>query len=298
MHILIAGATGLLGRAVSRELRRQGHQVVALSHTFSGDPRVIPWEPHAGRLEVKLLESFDVAINLAGANIGEGRWSEERKRAFYDSRVKSTQLLAEALASLERPPSVLISASAVGYYGNRGDEVLTEESGPGDDFMGKLCAAWEAVAEPARARGIRVVHTRTGVVLTKRGGALPRMMTPFRFGVGGPLGSGRQWWSWISLDDLVGVMQFLMTAPTASGPVNVVSPQPVRNKEFAKTLGKVMRRPAIFPAPAFMLRLILGAERADEILLSSQRVNSAKLQRLGYAFKLPELEPALRNALA
>ena len=235
-------------------------------------------------------------MHLAGVNIAAGRWTVRQKARIRDSRAKGTRLLSEALAGLAHPPQVLVSASAVGYYGDRGQEILKEESAPGTDFLAGVCREWEAATQPAAARGVRVVNTRFGMVLSASGGALPKMLTPFRLGLGGVVGSGRQYMPWIALDDVVGVVNHALKVVKLGGAINTVAPQAITNREFTKTLGRVLSRPTVFPVPAFMARLALG-EMADALLLSSQRVEPARLLEAGYGFRYPELEGALRHVL-
>jgi uncharacterized protein (TIGR01777 family) len=242
------------------------------------------------------VEGADAVVNLAGASIAGGRWTEERKALLRSSRLHTTRALISALEKMSAPPKALISASAIGYYGNRGDEELTEESKPGDDFLARLAQEWEAEAVKAEALGMRVVRARLGVVLDRKGGALPQMMRPFRLGVGGRLGSGQQWMSWITLEDVVAIISYLLQRPDATGAVNLVSLQPVRNENFTRELAQALHRPAIIPAPAFALELVLG-EMANALLLSSQRVLPYNLQQLGYHFLHADLSDALRNVL-
>lgn len=296
MRVLISGATGLIGSALADDLRRDGHTVVVLTRRNTADRESILWNPQSGEIEVKALEGFDAVVHLAGESIGEGRWTTERKKQILESRTRGTSLLSEALAQLERPPRVLVSVSAVGYYGDRGDEELTESSGPGESFLSRVCVAWEQAAEPARQRDIRVVHPRLGIVLSQKGGALPRMLTPFKLGAGGKFGSGRQWWSWVTLTDVIKSIRYSIDTPSLSGAVNVVAPLPVRNEEFVRTLGEVLHRPAIFPVPAFVLKAMLG-EMARPLLLDSAHVIPQQLQKAGFAFVHPELSLALRQVL-
>ena len=297
MKILVTGATGLVGSALIQSLTSSGHSVVRLVRSqASPDRSDVRWDPNAGTIDKAGLEGLDAVVHLAGENIAEGRWNEEKKRRIRDSRVKGTRLLCETIAQLERPPKVLVSASAIGYYGDRGDEVLREDSKPGTDFLSDVCREWEAATEPAKQKGIRVVNLRIGVVLSSAGGALAKMLTPFQLGVGGKLGNGEQYISWITLDDLIGVIYYTLTNDALSGPVNAVAPNPVTNLEFTKSLGRVLSRPTIFPMPAFAVRLAFG-EVADALLLSSTRVQPARLQENGYQFKYPELEDGLRQVL-
>lgn len=294
MDVLITGATGVIGRAVSGELERGGDRVFRLTRS----PRAandIGWDPAAGRIDGD-LSGFGAVVHLAGESIAEGRWTPEKKRRILESRRQGTRLLAETLAALPEPPKTLVSASAVGYYGDRGDEVLTEESEPGSDFLATVCREWEAAADPAREAGIRVVHPRIGIVLSKEGGALGRTLPIFRLGLGGRLGSGRQWWSWISLEDVVGVIVHALENGSVEGPVNTGSPSPVTNADYTRVLGRVLHRPTLFAVPAPAARIALG-ELADALLLASQRMRPAKLEATGYRFRHPHLEAALRQIL-
>lgn len=298
MKILVSGSHGLVGKALIRSLTNDGHEVVRLVRgTRSFGTLEIEWHPNQGKIDSEHLEGFDAVVHLAGESIASGRWTDEKKRAIRDSRTNGTSLLSETLARLSRPPSVLLSASAIGYYGNRGDELLTENSAAGDDFLAGVCVEWEAATKPALEKGIRTVYTRFGVILDAKGGALARMLTPFRMGIGGKVGDGKQWMSWIALDDVVGALKFLIAEKSAHGPVNLVSPNPVTNAEFTKTLGRVLARPTIFPIPGFGVRLAFG-EMADALLLSSQKVDPSVLEDKGFLFNWPTLEPALKQILA
>jgi uncharacterized protein len=296
LRVAVSGAGGLIGSALVRELVTQGHRVAPLVRRAPGAGE-IGWDPEAGRLEPGDLNDIDAIIHLAGENIGT-RWTAARKARILASRVKGTRLLSEVAAQMAKPPRVMISASAVGIYGNRGDEILTEESPLGDshDFLVSTGRQWEAGADAARTAGIRVVHPRFGLVLSRRGGALGRMLLPFRLGIGGRLGPGSQWMSWISIDDAVSALLFLMTNEEARGPLNVTSPAPVRNREFTTTLGRVLTRPVVLPVPSAALRLAFG-EMADATLLASTRVVPQRLLELGFRFQHPGLEPALRHVL-
>jgi len=243
------------------------------------------------------LDGFDAVIHLAGESIAEGRWNEEKKKRIRESRVKGTKLLGDALANVSRPPKSLIGASAIGYYGNRGDEILTETSAPGDGFLADVCVEWEKATQLATEKGIRVVNTRFGIILSPEGGALAKMLTPFRMGVGGKIGTGKQWMSWIALDDVVEGVMYALTNESLRGPVNFVAPNPVTNAEFTKTLGRVLSRPTFFPVPAFAARVAFG-EMADALLLSSQRVAPTRLKAGGYQFSYSELRSALSHLLA
>jgi uncharacterized protein (TIGR01777 family) len=297
MRVLVSGATGLVGGAVSEVLSSSGAEVLRLVRRRPTDAaREIMWNPAEGVEDAGKLEGLDAVIHLAGEPIAEGRWTEEKKRRIRESRVDGTRVLAEALAKLERKPRALLSASAVGYYGSRGAEVLTEESSAGDDFLARVCRQWEEAATPAAQAGIRVVLMRFGIILSSKGGALAKMLTPFKLGAGGRLGSGHQYMSWIALDDVAGVIAHLLEKDSLSGPVNTVSPEPVTNREFTKALGEALSRPTLLPVPAFALRLAFG-EMADVALLASQRVEPVRLKESGYRFKYPELKDALRHVL-
>ncbi len=294
-RIVVSGATGLIGGELLPALRRAGWSPERLTrHRPEGSD--IHWDPAKGTIDADRLDGAEAVIHLAGENIGGSRWTVQRKRLIRNSRVDGTTLLATSLAALDRKPRVLISVSAIGIYGDRGDEILTESSATGADFLADVGEAWEASAEPARKAGIRVVHPRMGIVLSDKGGALERMLLPARLGLGGQLGSGEQWWSWVHIDDVVAAMLHLMDAPQLAGPVNVVAPTPARNAEFMVRLRGVLHRPAPLPTPAFALRLLLG-EMADALLLSSQRVSSEKLVESGYRFRFPDLVLALRKAV-
>lgn len=291
-RVLITGARGLLGSALAPVLRGRGHSVAALTRGAPG-PGEIHWDPAGGVLEARALEGLDAVVHLAGEPIGV-RWTAERKASIRASRVEGTRLLANRLVALERPPRVLVSVSAIGFYGDRGDEILDEQSPPGTGFLPDLCRAWEEAAAPALSAGIRVVHPRLGLVLAPGGGALARMLPAFRLGLGGPLGGGRAWWSWVVLDDVVAAFLRALGDERLSGPVNVVAPIPVRSGDFARALGKALRRPAFLPVPSFVLRALFG-EMADEALLASARVESVRLRAAGHSFLFPDLEEALRD---
>jgi len=294
MKVLVSGSTGLVGSALVQDLARAGHRVLRLVRTPPQSVDEVHWDATAGRLDVAKLSDVDAVVHLAGESIAEGRWSPAKKARIRDSRVVGTSFLAESLAKLPQRPKSLVCASAVGYYGDRGSEVLREDSAPGTGFLADVCRAWEAAADPARAAGIRVVHLRIGVVLARKGGALAKMLPPFRWGLGGPLGPGTQYMSWITLDDLVAILRRASEDATYTGPINAVAPEAVTNAQFARVMGKVLRRPAFLPAPAAAIRLLLG-EMADALLLASARVEPARLITLGYRFAFPSLEGALRH---
>jgi len=299
MKILITGSTGLAGRALGKALRRDGHTVCRLlrpetkvEETGRNAGLDVPWNPETGELGAAAAGA-DAVVNLAGASIAHGRWTAARKRVLETSRVLTTRALVNAFANMTTRPRVLVSASAIGYYGDRGEELLGEESPAGSGFLSAVAQQWEAEAQKAEALGIRVVCARFGVILASQGGALPQMARPFRFCLGGRIGSGQQWMSWISLEDVVGIVRIALENRAVRGAVNVVAPEPVRNVDFTAALAKACNRPALLPAPAFLLRLVLG-EMADALLLASTRVVPAQLQALGYKF----LEPNLTRALA
>ena len=299
MKVAVTGATGLVGSALVPFLLGGGHEVVPLRRTSGasgGDGGAPGWDPRTGALSAGVADGLDAVIHLAGENIAAGRWTAARKARIRDSRVHGTRQLAEALAGLADPPQTLVVASAIGFYGDRSDAVLDESSAPGEGFLPDVCQAWEAASAPAREVGIRVVHLRIGIVLTPAGGALGQMLFPFRMGVGGVIGSGRQYMSWVALDDVLGGVLHALRAEDLAGPVNMVAPNPVTNREFTKTLGRVLRRPTIFPLPAFGARLAFG-EMADALLLASTRVDPARLREGGFAFGHPHLEDALRHVL-
>ncbi len=294
-RILVTGATGFVGSELRRTLAAAGDEVVRLTRTPAG-PSDLVWNPATGSIDAGALEDFEAVVHLAGENIAGGRWTAARKQRLVASRVAATRLLAETLLATRRPPRVFVAASATGCYGNRGDEVLDELSSPGTGFLAELCHAWEAASEPLRTRGVRVVQLRIGLVLGAGGGALPRMLLPFRLGLGGRLGDGHQWWSWIGIDDLVAAILFVLDHATLEGAINATAPRPVTNREFTACLARVLRRPAILPAPACALRLLFG-EMADALLLASARVLPRRLQAGGFEFLQPDLEAALRSAI-
>jgi uncharacterized protein len=296
MKILLSGSHGLVGSALSKALRDDGHEVTPLVR-YAPDygAAEVEWNPEHYSIVLSRLEGFDAAIHLAGESIAE-RWNEEKKKRIRDSRVNGTKLISESIAALKERPSVFISASAIGYYGNRGDEVLTEASSPGDDFLARVCVDWERATLAAAEKGIRTVNLRFGVILAKHGGALAKMLPPFRMGVGGRVGSGKQWMSWIALEDVVDGIRHVLRNDTLNGPLNFVAPEPVTNADFTKTLAKVLSRPAFFPMPEFGVRLAFG-EMGEALLLSSQRVMPRRLLDSGYVFRYPRLESALLDIL-
>ncbi|MBI5384229.1 MAG: TIGR01777 family protein [Verrucomicrobia bacterium] len=296
MDILVTGASGLIGSALVPRLTAEGHHVIELRRDRGTTPASqATWNPDAGQIDLSRCGPVDAVVHLAGENVAQ-RWTPKAKARIRDSRVNGTHLLCEALTKLAQPPKTLVGASATGFYGHRGEEALDEQSAPGSGFLAEVCREWEAALASAAEQGVRVVHLRLGLVLAAQGGALAKMLTPFRLGLGGSLGSGRQYWSWITLEDLLAVVLFAMRTETLSGPVNAVAPGTVTNREFTKTLGRVLRRPAILPVPGFALRLLFG-EMADGALLASARVKPAKLEASGFVFRFPELEPALRSLL-
>lgn len=294
MHVAVTGASGLVGSTLLPLLSTGRHQVTRLVRRAAGEGEAT-WDPASG-VEPSALEGVDAVVHLAGENIAAARWTAAAKQRIRDSRVQGTRVLSETLSRSPRPPKVLVSASAIGFYGNRGDEELTEDSAAGAGFLAEVVRDWEAATEPARAAGIRVVNLRFGVILSPRGGALAKMLLPFKLGAGGRVGDGRQYWSWISIDDAAGAIYHSMMADGLSGPVNAVAPHAVRNSEFTETLGRVLRRPTILPMPAFAARLALG-EMADDLLLASARVIPRQLERTDYVFRQPTLELALRHVL-
>jgi uncharacterized protein (TIGR01777 family) len=296
MRVVVSGASGLVGSELVSFLTTGGHSVARLVRGEPKGPDEVRWDPYKDPLDGSRLEDFDAAVHLSGENIAGGRWTAAKKERIRSSRIKTTTVLCEALSRLQNPPKVLVCASATGYYGDRGDEMLDESSPPGKGFVAELCRDWEACTAPAREKGIRVVNLRIGVVLSPKGGALAQMLTPFKLCVGGVVGSGKQYWSWIVMDDLIGAIHHGLVTEGLSGPVNGVAPNPATNREFTKTLGKVLGRPTVLPLPAFAARLALG-EMADELLLASVRVMPKRLMETGYAFAYPELEGALRHVL-
>ncbi len=292
----VTGASGLIGSALTHRLRGEEHEVVPMVRSRKeAESRGVYWKPSAGEIDAEALEGFDVVVHLAGENIF-GRWSEAKKRRIMQSRREGTELLAEALADLDDPPRVFVSASGVDYYGPRGDEWVDEQSPAGEGYLAEVCRVWEAATEPAAEAGIRTLKLRTAMVLTERGGALGMMATPFKLGLGGRIGSGEQYMSWVALDDYLRALAFLVFETDLEGAVNVTSPNPVTNREFTETLGAVLGRPTILPVPAFGARLVFG-EMADELLLTGQRVEPARLKEAGFEWEYPQLRDALEVEL-
>lgn len=297
MKLLISGSTGLVGSALMAYLASKGHHPVGLSRqTATRSPSLVHWNPPQSGPEVAALDGVEAVVHLAGENISSGRWTEARKVRIRDSRVAGTRLLVDSLVRMKTLPKTFISASAIGFYGDRGEDVMTEASLPGKGFLPDVCRAWEAAGAPLADKGVRVVHLRFGIILAPHGGALGKMLLPFKMGVGGQIGSGKQWMSWIALDDVLGGIAFALGTPGVRGAVNMVSPQAVTNLEFTKTLGKVLHRPTIFPMPATAARVVFG-EMADALLLASTRVQPAALLQTGYHFQWASLETALYHLL-
>lgn len=296
-RVAITGASGLIGAALASYLTAGGHDVLRLVRRRP-DPAAVElrWDPTTAEIDAAALEGVDAVVHLAGANIGDKRWSDSRKRLIMDSRVLGTRLISETIARLESPPRVLVSASGVGYYGDQGDRWLTEESALGDGFLAEVCDAWERETRPARDAGIRVVNARLGVVLSAQGGALDKLVKIFRFGVGGKIGAGAQSMSWLAHEDAIGALHHCIVTETLSGPVNLVTPNPVTNKTFTKTLGRVIKRPTFVPVPRFAVRALYG-EMGRETVLAGQRVAPTRLVATGFEFAYPELEAALRHEL-
>lgn len=296
MNVLVTGTHGLIGSALVKALQEQGHGVVALVRGTAG-PGQVAWDPDAGRLDAAALTGIDAAVHLAGAPIAEKRWTAEQKQRILSSRVATTDLLARRLAECPSPPAVLVSGSAIGYYGSRGDTVLDEDSTPGSGFLAEVCQQWEAATAPAEKAGIRVIRIRTGIVLSADGGVLKKLLPLFRLGLGGRLGSGAFYQSWISLDDEVGAIIYALQTPLVTGAANLTAPNPVTNTEFTEALGRVLHRPTKVTAPKFGLTTALGPEMVEQMLLASQLVLPTKLLANGFTFRYPDLEDALRATL-
>jgi uncharacterized protein len=297
MHIAITGSTGFIGSALVEALRAEGHTVTRIVRSAPQGPDEIRWDIDGRSIDVEGLRGVDAVVHLAGEGIAERRWTDEQKRRILESRTGGTSLVAETLATMADGPRVLVSASAVGLYGDRGDEVLTEDSGPGEGFTAGVVKAWEAAADPARDAGIRVVHPRIGIVQSPRGGALGRILPLFKLGVGGRLGSGKQYWSWVSLDDVIGIIRHAVLTDELAGPVNATAPTPVTNAAYTKILAGVLRRPAILPVPRFGPAILLGRELAEELLYYSARILPERTEASGYEFRHTHLEQCLRDLL-
>jgi uncharacterized protein (TIGR01777 family) len=296
MDVVVSGSSGLIGSALVQALTDAGHRAVRLVRHDDPSPDAVRWDPDAGTIDAAGLEGVDAVVHLAGENIGARRWTDEQKRRVLESRTKGTSLIASTLAGLSRKPSVLVSASAIGYYGDRGDDELTESEPGATTFLGEVVAAWENAARPAADAGIRVVHPRSGIVLSPDGGALGEALPFFKLGVGGRFGDGKQWWSWISLPDEVRAIMWLLEHDL-SGPVNLTAPEPVRNADFTRALGEVLHRPTLFPIPKFGPALKLGRELAQELLYTSARVVPQKLLASGFTFQHEDIHSALRAVL-
>jgi uncharacterized protein (TIGR01777 family) len=300
VRITIAGSSGLIGTALVQHLHGRGHQITRLVRGAATDRRdgttPVSWDPAAGRLPVEAIDGVDAVVNLAGAGIGDHRWTGQYKRELVDSRVRTTTLLAETIAASSSRPSVFLSGSAIGWYGDRHDEVLDESSSPGTGFLADLCRQWEAATRAAGEAGVRVTHLRTGIVLSARGGALKKQLPLFKLGLGGKFGSGENWQSWIAIDDHIAAVEHLLTSDL-EGAVNLTAPEPVTNATFTKVLGAVLHRPTVLPIPAFAPKLLLGAELADTLLFTGQRVVPQRLSDSGFEFSHPHLEGALRQLL-
>lgn len=295
MHVLVSGSSGLIGTALVKKLSAEGHQVTRLVRR-TPRPGEVKWNPDDGSIEVAGLHAIDAVVHLAGAGIADHRWTDDYKKQLVDSRIKGTTLLATTIASLERPPAVMLSGSAVGYYGARGDEELDESSPPGTGFLAQLCVDWEGATAPAEEAGVRVVHLRTGIVLSPQGGTLKKLLPLFKFGLGGRIGSGKQWQSWISLTDEVGAIGHLLGSEL-TGAVNLTAPTPVTQADFAHVMGEVLHRPAVLPIPTFGPKLIYGDELVENVIATGQRVLPKALLADGYTFHHDTLERALRSLL-
>ena len=305
MRVVVTGSHGFIGSELGATLRRAGHEITAVvrgaptpARTAAARPGEIVWDVHRGTIDVAALEGHDAVVHLAGAGLGDHRWTDAYKREVHDSRALGTALLCEALAKLDRPPRVLVSGSAVGWYGDRGDEELTEASGPGRGFLADVVKDWEAATQTARDAGIRVVRLRSGVVLGSQGGALKKQLLPFKLGAGAKLGSGRQWLSWIALEDEIAAILHLIRVDTVRGPVNATAPNPVTNAQFTEALGAALHRPTFLMVPPFALKVVFGRQMAEEMLLAGQRVLPRALEASGFTFRHPHVDRALRAMLA
>ena len=298
MDVAISGASGLIGSALTESLVADGHRVLKLTRGGVTGDDAIGWDPEAGRIDAPGLEGLDAIVHLAGEGIGEKRWSDEQKKKILDSRVRGTAVLAAAVASRERKPRVFVSGSAIGYYGSCGNNVLTEDSPPGTDYLAQVCVAWEAQTKAAIEAGVRTVITRTGIVLDAHGGALAKMLLPFKLGIGGRQGSGKQWMSWVALADEVGAIRHAIDNESVSGPINIVAPNPVTNADFAHALGEALHRPTVLPTPLLPLKVRLGSELVESLLLASQRGKPAQLEATGYEFRYDTLAAALEAILS
>ncbi len=297
MDVAISGASGLLGSALAASLQADGHRVLRFVRGGITKDDEIGWDPAAGRIDAPALEGIDAVVHLAGEGIGEHRWTDAQKQRILESRKTGTAVLAAAVASRERKPLVFVCASAIGYYGDRGDELLTEESAPGAGFLADVCKVWEAETRPAVDAGVRTVNVRTGIVLAKHGGALKQMLLPFRLGLGGKQGSGKQWMSWIAIDDEISALRHAIDDSRLRGPVNLTAPNPVTNADFASALGRVLHRPTVLPTPMLPLKIRFGGELVDSLLLAGQRVAPTRLEAISFPFRFPVLEPALEEIL-
>jgi hypothetical protein len=297
VKVVIAGASGFVGTALSESLKSAGHTPVALVRHAATGPDEIEWEPAAGKLDAASLSGYDAVVCLSGESIAGVRWTEEKKQAIKKSRIDCVGLLAQRMAEMDQPPPVFVCASAMGYYGDSGDATLTEDSPPGDDFLAAVCKDWEAAADPARGKGIRVTHLRFGLILSDEGGALKTMLTPFRLGLGGVVGDGEQYISWITIEDVVAIVRYAIDTPSLEGPVNTASPNPVTNREFTKALGHALHRPTVVPLPEFVVKAAMG-EMGEALLLASYRMVPEKLLRSGYAFMHPTIDAAFHHLLA
>lgn len=297
MKVLVSGSHGLVGRAFIESLLKRGDSVSRLVREVPTGSNDIEWHPNKDQIDAARLNGFDAVVHLAGESIASGRWTQEKKNRIRESRIRGTQLLSSTLARTSEPPSVFVAASAIGFYGDRGDELLTEQSASGNDFLANVCKEWEQSTEPAAQKGIRLVKARFGIILDRDGGALAKMLPPFRMGIGGRIGDGKQWMSWIALADVVSALEFVIENRSLSGPVNFVAPNPVTNATFTSTLGRTLGRPTFLPVPVFGARLAFG-EMADALLLSSQRVQPNRLNETGFRFQYPNLQDALSEILS